>query len=169
MKKLVIINGTMGTGKTTVSKILLNKLTPSVFLDGDWCWNMNPFMVTEENKKMVTSNIIHMLKSFLDNSSFEYIIFCWVIQQEEIFETILEPLKEYDFELYKISLICSEKALKERLKKDVEKGIRQQDVIDRSIERIPLYENMDTIKIDVSELSPNRSAEKIINIINNIL
>ncbi len=72
MKKLIIINGTMGVGKSTVCNILLDTLKPSVYLDGDWCWNMNPFVVSEENKKMVINNITHLLKSYLENSGFEY-------------------------------------------------------------------------------------------------
>ena len=48
MKHLYIIGGTMGVGKTTVCRILKEKLEGSVFLDGDWCWDMHPFQVTEE-------------------------------------------------------------------------------------------------------------------------
>ena len=78
MKKLIIINGTMGVGKSTVSRILLKKLKASVYLDGDWCWNMNPFIPSEENKRMVIDNIVYLLSSFLKNSEYRYIIFCWV-------------------------------------------------------------------------------------------
>ena len=53
MKKLFIIGGTMGIGKSTVSQILKQKLPNSVFLDGDWCWDSSPFQVTAETKEMV--------------------------------------------------------------------------------------------------------------------
>lgn len=152
----------MGVGKSTVCNILLEKLAPGVYLDGDWCWNMNPFIVSEENKKMVENNITYLLKSYLDNSGYEYIIFCWVIHQEDIFKQLLEPLSNYDYELYKFSLICSETALKNRLEMDVQKGIRKADVIDRSIQRLKLYNNMDTIKIDVSDITPEQTAGEII-------
>ncbi|MBZ9689696.1 AAA family ATPase [Clostridium estertheticum] len=165
MKKLIILNGTMGVGKSTVCNMLLDILNPSVYLDGDWCWNMNPFVVSEENKKMVINNITHLLKSYLDNSSYEYIIFCWVIHQEYIFKQILEPLKDYDFDLYKISLTCSETALKNKLRIDVQNGIRKIDVIDRSLQRLCLYNNMDTVKIDVSEIDPKQTAIEIVKLI----
>ncbi len=35
MKKLILINGTMGVGKTATSNALLQLLPQSVFLDGD--------------------------------------------------------------------------------------------------------------------------------------
>ena len=51
MKKILFIGGPMGIGKTAVSERLNQLLDHSVFLDGDWCWNMDPFIVNEENKK----------------------------------------------------------------------------------------------------------------------
>ncbi len=167
MKKLIIINGTMGVGKSTVSNLLFKKLQPSVYLDGDWCWNMSPFVVSDENKEMVINNIAYLLQSFLQNSGYKYIVFCWVIHQEEIFREILEPLKGYDFEIYKISLICSENTLRNRLRLDVQNGIREADVIDRSIQRLPLYSQMDTHKIDVSNISAQEAADKILEIVDN--
>lgn len=37
--------------------LILGTLKPSVYLDGDWFWNMNPFIVSEENKEMAVNNI----------------------------------------------------------------------------------------------------------------
>lgn len=161
MKKLIMINGTMGVGKSTVCNILLNTLNYSVYLDGDWCWNMNPFVVSEENKEMVINNISYLLKSYLNNSEYKYVIFCWVIQEDYIFKQILDKLNNFDFELHKISLVCTEEALKSRLNIDVQNGIRKADVISRSIERISFYEKMDTFKIDVSNITAKDTAKKI--------
>lgn len=163
MKKLIIVNGTMGVGKSTVCQLLLDKLKPGVYLDGDWCWNMNPFIVSDENKAMVLDNIVHLLKNYLSNSGYKYVIFCWVIHQEVIFSQILEPLKALDFELYKISLVCSEAALRKRLEYDVQHKIRNADVINRSVQRLPLYDRQSTVKIDVTNLTPQGVAEKICN------
>ena len=161
MKKLIMINGTMGVGKSTVCNILFKMLNNSVYLDGDWCWNMNPFVVSEENKEMVINNISYLLRSYLNNSGYKYIIFCWVIQEEAIFKQILDKLNGFDFELHKVSLVCNEEALRSRLNIDVQNGIRKADVIDRSIERISFYEKMNTLKIDVSNITPKDTAKKI--------
>jgi hypothetical protein len=165
MKKLIMINGTMGVGKSTVCNKLLDLLSPSVYLDGDWCWNMNPFVVSEENKEMVINNISYLLKSYLNNSGYEYILFCWVMHEEDIIKQILDKLKEFDFQLYKISLICTQEALEKRLNKDVVNGIRKTDVISRSIERISSYEKMDTVKIDVSNNTAEDTAKVIYSMV----
>ena len=43
MKRLILIGGPMGVGKTAVGRALRNQIPNSVFLDGDWCWDANPF------------------------------------------------------------------------------------------------------------------------------
>ena len=79
MKNLILINGTMGAGKTTVSRALQKILPDAVFLDGDWCWDADPFLVTEETKRMVMENITFLLAQFLDCSAYQNVIFCWVM------------------------------------------------------------------------------------------
>lgn len=121
MKKLIVVNGTMGVGKTKTCKELNKRLKNSVWLDGDWCWKMNPFIVNEENKKMVKENIAFLLNNFLNNSNLENIIFNWVIHDEQILDDILEMISNKDFQLKKITLICSRKVLKRRISSDIQK------------------------------------------------
>ena len=74
-KKLIVISGTIGVGKTTVATALKNRLDDSIMLDGDWCWMMHPWQFIDENKKMVEDNIVFLINSFLRNPSFKYVIF----------------------------------------------------------------------------------------------
>ena len=161
VKQLILINGTMGAGKSAVSNQLLRLLAPSVYLDGDWCWNMNPFVANGENKTMVLDNIAYLLRSFLQNSGYQYVIFCWVIHQEEIFEEIFSRLKGMEYQPVKITLDVSPQVLRERHWKDVLAGVRQEDVIERSLARLPLYEKMDTVHLDVSRRTPEEAAQWI--------
>jgi deoxyadenosine/deoxycytidine kinase len=56
MKKVVIINGPIGVGKTTVGKLLCNKLNKSAFIEGDWCFDLHPFIANKETKDMAGVN-----------------------------------------------------------------------------------------------------------------
>ena len=161
MKTLYLIGGTMGVGKTTVSRALQKKLPNCVFLDGDWCWDMSPFVVSEETKTMVMDNICHLLQNFLRCTAYENIIFCWVMHEQSIIDDILSRLDVGEAEVKTISLLASEKAITARLEKDVASGIRTPDVIERSIARIPLYEKLDTVKIDTNEKTVDAVAEEI--------
>lgn len=73
--KLIIINGVMGVGKSVTSKALNQALSKSVWLDGDWCWMMDPFVVNDITKEMVIDNITYQLNNFINSKQFEHIIF----------------------------------------------------------------------------------------------
>ncbi len=162
MKNLYLISGTMGVGKTTTCQVLKSKLNNCVFLDGDWCWDMHPFQVTEETKQMVLENICFLLNSFIKCSAYENIVFCWVMHEQTIIDYIVSRLDTSDCKVHSISLVCSEQALQARLRKDVDAGIRTEDVIRRSIERIPFYKKLNTYKVDVSKITPVQVADLII-------
>ena len=161
MKTLYLVGGTMGVGKTTVCRLLKNQLPGSVFLDGDWCWDMHPFQVTPETKTMVMDNICDLLGRFLGCSAYEHVIFAWVMHQQSIIDTILSRLDRSGFELKNISLVCDEQALIQRLQADVDAGLRKPDCIARSVARLPLYQSLNTVKINVSRLTAAQTAERI--------
>ncbi len=161
MKQMFLIGGTMGVGKTTVCQILKKKMEKAVFLDGDWCWDADPFQANEETKAMVMDNICHLLNNFIHCSAYETVIFCWVMHEQRIIQQILSSLDLTDCDVQIISLVCSEAALTERLQRDIQAGIRQEDVLERSIRRIRLYDKLATVKIDVSEISAESAAQQI--------
>ena len=161
MKTLYLIGGTMGVGKTTVCRILRDQLDGSVFLDGDWCWDMHPFAVTEETKKMVVENICFLLGQFLRCTQYQQVIFCWVMHEQSIIDDILARVPHEGCAVKCVSLVCTADALTRRLKKDVAANLRAPDVVARSVARLPLYEKLNTVKLDVSALTPEETAKKI--------
>ncbi len=161
MKTLFLIGGTMGVGKTTVCNCLNEKLDNSVFLDGDWCWNANPFQVNDETKEMVMQNICFMLNQFIHCSAYENIIFCWVMHIQSIIDEIIGNLDLSECNIKVISLVCDERTLRDRLEKDVANGIRKADVIERSIERIELYNELNSVKINTTGKSIDEICEEI--------
>ncbi len=164
MKHLYIIGGTMGVGKTTVCRILKEKLEGSVFLDGDWCWDMHPFRVTEETKRMVQENIVFLLNNFLSCTAYDHVIFCWVLHQQNIIDDLLARLRTDNCEVHLISLVCTPGELARRIQKDVEAGIRGEDAARRSLSRLALYDSLSTLKLDVTELTPEETAGQILRL-----
>ena len=162
-KRLFLVGGPMGVGKTTAAKQLQALLERCAFLDGDWCWDMRPFTVTDETTAVVVDNICAMLGNFLRCGAWENVVFCWVMQDKAIAENILRRLDLTDVNARLFTLMVSEKALRARLEADVQSGKRERDVIERSVARLPLYERMDTEKIDTDALTPDQIAEIIAN------
>lgn len=161
MKTLYLIGGTMGVGKTAVCQALKGRLPNAVFLDGDWCWDMRPFVVNGETKAMVMENICFLLNNFLKCSHLENILFCWVMHEQSIIDDILSRLDTTGWRVQVISLTCSEAELRHRLQKDVDAGIRTADILDRSAARLPLYDGLDTVRIDTTGNGVTEVAELV--------
>ena len=161
MKNLYLIGGPMGVGKTTVCQCLKKKLPAAVFLDGDWCWDADPFVVTDETKAMVQKNIAFMLNSFLGCSAYENVIFCWVMHQQAIIDTLLSNLDTAGRRVQVISLTADKNQLAKRISADIARGKRDEDSLRRSLGYLPLYSRLDSVKIDTTGLTRRQTAEKI--------
>lgn len=152
----------MGVGKTTVCKILKEQLNKSVLLEGDDCWNYENDKNNEQAKKEVIITIINKLNEYINQNQYENIIFCWVMHLQSIIDSIIEKLNLSKCILINISLVCDEKELINRLSNDIYKGIRDKEIIERSIKYLPLYEQLNTIKIDTTHITPKEVADEII-------
>jgi broad-specificity NMP kinase len=161
MIKFIIINGAMGVGKTSICKELNKRLTNSVWLDGDWCMMMNPLNLVETNKKMFLDNINYLLNNYLSNPTFEYVLFSWVIPSEDITNYIIKKLSGNSFEQKRITLLCSEDKLRERMVRDG----RDPFTIEKSMIYQEAYKSFNTIKIDTTELSVTETVGEVLAII----
>ena len=161
MKRLYLIGGTMGVGKTAAARCLSAHLERSVFLDGDWCWMMHPFTVTDETRAMVMDSIAHLLANDLRCSAFDHVIFCWVMHEQAIMDDLLARLPLDGVQVIAVSLVCSPDALTERIVRDVAAGLRTPDVLERSLARLPLYSALRTAAIDTTCLTPEETARRI--------
>ena len=92
MKRLILVGGPMGVGKSAVCRALMERLSRCLYLDGDWCWNMRPFSVTEETRALVLDNICSVLARDLRCPELDHVIFGWVLHQQETIDTILSRL-----------------------------------------------------------------------------
>lgn len=157
MKHVYLIGGPMGIGKSTVCNQLNQDLDHSVFLDGDWFWNMDPFIVNQDTKNMVLDNITHCLNNFIHTPGIENIIFCWVMHKQDIIDQIIQKLDTEGVDIHLISLICEKEELIKRMLIDR----RDNQTIRKSLQYLELYKDLDTQKIDVTTLDVQKTIDKI--------
>lgn len=155
----------MGVGKSTVSRILLKHQPGCVWLDGDWCWQADPFVVNDVTKAMVIDNVCHCLNNFISCGQYKNIIFSWVMHDKRIIDGILSRLDCRGVHVLNVSLICTPYALEQRLRGDIQNGLRTSDVLGRAVERLNCCVSLDTQKIDTTDLSPREVAGKIENLL----
>ncbi len=158
MKRLIIVGGTMGVGKTASCRALQQIVPANVFLDGDWCWDARPFVVTDETKTMVLDNIRHLLSGFLRCAAYETIIFCWVLHEREILDDVLRGLPLDGVSVEPTVLVCTPAILRARLQADIDAGVREPDVLARSLARLPLYQKLGVPELDTSTRTPEETA-----------
>mgnify|MGYP003216716045 FL=1 len=157
MKHVYLIGGPMGIGKSTICNQLNQDLDHSVFLDGDWCWNMDPFIVNQDTKNMVLDNITHCLNNFIHTPGIENIIFCWVMHKQDIIDQIIQKLDTEGVDIHLISLICEKEELIKRMLIDR----RDNQTIRKSLQYLEFYKDLDTQKIDVTTLDVQKTIDKI--------
>jgi hypothetical protein len=157
MKKLIIVSGTMGVGKSSVCKLLYKMAPRTAWLDGDWCWLMYPWDTCAENKEMALNNISNILMSYLANSTIDSIVFSWVLHRKEIIDDLLGRLSQYGFELRPFILECSPQQLARRMEIDGRDSIQ----ILQSIERLSAYKIINWVMIDTTSIDACETAARI--------
>ena len=165
MKRLLLIGGPMGVGKTAVCRELIERLQPGVYLDGDWCWNMHPFSVTEETRAMVMDNICALLGRFLACPELDNVLLGWVMHQQEIIDDICSRLPLEGVAVHKFSLTASSQVLRARLVRDIARGKRGGEAISRSLAYLPLYDELDTQKVSTDHCTPGQVAAQILRLL----
>ena len=142
---MYLIGGPMGIGKTTVARILADRLPRAVYFDGDWAWDLHPFTVNAETIKMAHENIAFLLKNFLMNRQIENVVFTWVLHEQTIIDRLLTDLSDCEFQLFNISLISDEATLTQHFLTDKR---RNPDDLARTLSYLPKYEKINTVKFD---------------------
>ena len=113
-KKLILISGSPCVGKTAVGTRLFESFDNSAYLDGDWCWCVHPFSVSDKRLRNGDKSMSFILSNYLD-SGFDYVFFTSVVLTDPgIREGILNGITAEGYETISFTLTCSEETLKKR-------------------------------------------------------
>ena len=166
MKKVIVLIGPNGVGKTTTAKAIIDLKSRSAMVDSDWCRFMNPFMFTDTTRQTVTENIFCLIRNYLLNQEIDTVVFThsWHGERKVIYDNVMAKLRETGivFEEKVIILKCS---LEENLKRSVEDG-RDEERIKRGIKNtFAFYNDFHYPSIDTTELNSYEVAQRIIDIV----
>ena len=166
MKRLIVICGANGVGKSSVSSKLLELLPNSAYVDSDWCRKINPFDFTAEAADVAKKNILSLMRNYFDCPQVQNVIFPYGFhgRRKEIYESLIcELRKEINFELCPVILYCSEVENINRMLNDN----RDEARITRAlINTRSIYDEYEYPKIDVTNLSISDTVIEIMKIVN---
>lgn len=164
MKRLVLICGPNGVGKTTLTKALNKRLMNSALVEPEWCRMINPFYFDDEINQLTISNMTHLLRSYLSCSSIEYVIFNYGFHgpRRMIYDQVMGNLKDLEFQFIPIIVTCEEKENINRMIEDE----RDEERIKRALTIRGMYDDLGYPVIDTTKLTVGETVEIVVEIIN---
>ncbi len=112
---IIILNGSIGVGKTSVSRKINEQLDNSVMLDGDYLGAVNPFKIYDENRiKYLYQTIAHLIEFHKDNGYNNFVI-NYVFETNDELQKLVNKLEILDDKIFCYWLICTEKEQKKRI------------------------------------------------------
>ncbi len=165
-KKLIMVTGPAGIGKTTACKEIFKRINGCAWLDGDWCWMVNPYPgKTTEQKKYVERAFGYIINGYFHDANTKIIMFSWIMHCDSMFDLIADQIADKDYELIKIALVCSDENMYiERMRKD-----GRSEVQIKEADNIKLFYQLNANFIDVANLSVDETAERIIKLIHSVV
>ena len=158
--KVIIINGPMGVGKTTVGRYITDRYPGTAFIDGDWCMDIHPFVGNRETRTMAVDNILHMIGNYRNCPACDRAVLVWLMDDPVILRRITEGLSELQSEVRYVTLICGRETLISRWRNDRICEWRTDEWLDVSLRSLPAFAAMDNV-IDTGGLSVERIADLI--------
>ena len=158
--KVIILNGPMGVGKTTVGKYIADHHPGTAFIDGDWCLDIHPFVGNQETKAMAVDNILHMIGNYQKCSVCSMVVLVWLMDEPWVIQKITQGLSAMQAEVKNMTLVCSRESLIRRWKDDHNCEWRTDEWLNVSLKSLPGFASMDNT-IDTSGLPVEQVAELV--------
>ena len=157
---IIIINGPMGVGKTTVGTHIAETNAGTAFVDGDWCMDIHPFVGNRETKAMAIDNILHMIGNYSRCSACRMVVLVWLMDDAWVRERILNGVSIMKLDVRSVTLICGKDELVRRWKSDHACQWRTDKWLEASLRSLSAFEQMENT-IDTSGLSVEQVAETV--------
>lgn len=163
MKRLILICGANGVGKSTASKALLRMLPHSAYVESDSCRMTNPDDLRPALVQMQYRNLLALIGNALACPEVSNVIFPYGFHghRKALFEQLWEEITRGfpDTRLIPLLLCCSPEENVRRAKADG----RDHERIERGMKNSRnAYEGMDWPCIDVTRLTPDETAQEIL-------
>lgn len=158
--KVIIINGPMGVGKTTIGKYIAEKYEGTAFIDGDWCFDLHPFVGNRETKTMAIDNILHLVGNYRKCSICKMIVLVWLMDEQWVYQKIADGISDLGLEVKSAVLVCDKNNLIDRWKNDKKCEWRTEEWLEVSLTSLLYFSSLEN-RIDTSDLTVDLAADLV--------
>lgn len=112
---IIIINGSLGVGKSSVAEELNYKFDKSVHLDGDHIGDVQPFQIYDDARLTHLYRTIELLIGFHQKNGYRNFVINYVFESSESLQELLALLRPLDPSIHCYWLTCEEKEQGKRI------------------------------------------------------
>ena len=113
---IIILNGSIGVGKTGVALNLHERFEKSVMLDGDCLGEIRPFDLYDNQRVEYLYDTLVNLVNFHKQHGYNNFVINYVFETPETLASLTKRLKQLDGAIYVFWLVCDEKEQEQRIR-----------------------------------------------------
>lgn len=161
---IIIINGSLGVGKSSVAEQLHWKFDKSVHLDGDFIGDVHPFEIYDDARINHLYRTLELLIGFHQKNGYHNFVINYVFESPESLQELLNLLQPLDSSIHTYWLICSEEEQANRIRE------RRRDEIEWELSRFVELQRIQAKaalqgfigkEVDTTSLTPAEVGEEI--------
>jgi chloramphenicol 3-O-phosphotransferase len=112
---IIIINGSLGVGKSSVADELHMKFDKSVHLDGDYIGDVHPYEIYDEARIDHLYRTLQLLIGFHQQNGYHNFVINYVFESPDSLQDLLDLLRPLDPAIHTYWLTCNEKEQARRI------------------------------------------------------
>jgi broad-specificity NMP kinase len=112
---IIIINGSLGVGKSSVADELHSKFDKSVHLDGDYIGDVHPYEIYDDARIDHLYRTLELLIGFHQENGYHNFVINYVFESSDSLQDLLELLRPLDPVIHTYWLTCDEKEQAKRI------------------------------------------------------
>ena len=169
MSNLIIISGPIGTGKTTISRLLYASIEKCAYIESEWLLNMTPFVLNEKTMDMLGDNINTVVSNYIANGYDNIILSCVLNTQEIVQKLIVEIDSKFGEKLnvYSFDLTSNFDVLESRKEEKIKKlNIKEQEMLKELLHHGNISKREpNSVVIDTSVIKPGEAKTMIMEMV----
>jgi broad-specificity NMP kinase len=163
MKKYIIINGSPGTGKTTIGRKIAETVGRCAYIDGDFVIEIHPHVDYKETYPMQKDNILHMSRNYYNFEFCDIVVLSWIMGKDMTADFIAD-ISKLGYDVHHFMLTCDKAVLRDRWYKDVVADWRSDEFLVFATELLEQFsQRKDCVLVDTSNLTVDDAVVHILS------